>query len=328
MFFCSIYSVILNAVKNLAKFDARSFVSLRMTTWRMKNKVVWEKGCYGLVYGFCSVLLFVACQEEAQEWPEEIVVEGWIESGSAPVVILTRTFTVTSKEETDEEESVVLSWGKVTVSDGTDSVILTGDYDERYFPPYIYTTSRIRGVPGRTYDLTVEYGGRTLTAQTTIPMPDSLEALTVTPCEDTDSMYQITAYYDDDRSTKDYYLFLTRIFNKETRYYPSFLGVVDDERLAGHNRQVVQPGIHMLTNGEDYKYRPYYHERDSVQIKFAKIDETTYNIHKAYNEMVSLSTNPVFSSDVSMPTNIQGGLGFWCGYGVTKYNVVIADSIR
>ena len=271
--------------------------------------------------------LFMSCQEDFQEGYEEIVVEGWIESGGAPVVMLTKTFTVTTKEETDEEESIVLPWGKVTVSDGTESVILTGDYDERYFPPYIYSTSRMKGVPGRTYYLAVEYGNRTVTAQTTIPMPDSLEALTVTPCEEADSMYQITAYYDDNPATEDYYMFFTRIFNKEPRYYPSFLGLADDERLAPHNRQVVQPGIHMFTN-DKHRYRPYYHETDSVLIKFAKIDETTYNIHKAYNEMVALSSNPVFASDISMPTNIQGGLGFWCGYSVTKYSVVIADSMN
>jgi hypothetical protein len=44
--------------------------------------------------------------------------------------------------------------------------------------------------------------------------------------------------------------------------------------------------------------------------------------------MVSLSSNPIFSSDLFMPTNIEGGLGFWCGYAVTKYNVVIADSLE
>ena len=279
-----------------------------------------------ILYSLCLSLLFVACQEEFQESGEEIVVEGWIESGSAPVVMLTRTFTVTTKEDTDEEESVVLPWGKVTVSDGSESVVLTGDYDERYFPPYIYSTSRMRGVPGRTYHLTVEYGDRTVTAQTTIPMTDSLEALTVTPCEEADSMYQITAYYDDDPATKDYYLFLTRIFNRETRYYPSFLGVIDDERLARHNKQVVQPGMHYFTS-TDHKYRPYYHEKDTVLVKFARIDATTYDIHKAYGEMISLSYNPIFTSEISMPTNIQGGLGFWCGYAVTKYNVVIADSI-
>ena len=280
-----------------------------------------------IVFFLLLMALVTACQEDIQNVYEEIVVEGWIESGGAPIVMLTKTFTVTTQEETDEEGTVVLPWGKVTVSDGTETVNLTGGYDDRYFPPYIYSTSRMRGVPGRTYCLTVEYGNRMVTAQTTIPMPDSLEALTVSPCAEADSMYQVTAYYNDNPVTKDYYMFFTRIFNKESRYYPSFLGLADDERLVPYNnKQVVQPGIHVL-NSEKNRYKPYYHETDSVLIKFAKIDGTTYNIHKAYNEMVALSSNPVFSSDISMPTNIQGGLGFWCGYGVTKYNIVIADSI-
>ena len=283
--------------------------------------------CRRMIYGMCLLLLFAACQEEFQKSREEIVVEGWIESGASPIVLLTKSFVVELEKNVDEETSIVLPWGKVTVSDGTESVILTGDYDERYFPPYIYSTSKIKGVPGRTYYLTVEYGNRILTAQTTIPEVDSLEAITVAPCDEADGMYQITAYYDDNPATKDYYQFLTRIFNSETRYYPAFLGLQDDARLDLHNRQVVHPGIHSLTNSED-KYHPYYHADDSVQIKFAKIDETTYNIQKAYSEMVALSSNPIFSSDVSMPTNINGGLGFWCGYAVTRYNVIIGDSIK
>ena len=279
-----------------------------------------------IIYGLCLIALVTACRENYQDDYEEIVIEGWIESDGAPVVILTKTFTVTTREYVDEDENIVLPWGKVMVSDGIESVILTGGYDDRYFPPYIYTTSKMRGMPGRTYYLTVEYGNRKVTAQTTIPMPDSLESLTVSPCIDVDSMYQITAYYNDNPDTKDYYMFFTRVFNKETRYYPSFLGVVDDEHLTLYNQQVVQPGIHMLTD-ERHLYKPYYHKTDSVQVKFAKIDEVTYNIHKAYNEMVALSSNPVFHSDISMPTNIQGGFGFWCGYGVTKYNIVISDSI-
>ena len=282
--------------------------------------------CRRMVYGLCLLLLFAACQEEFQESREEIVVEGWIESGGSPVVLLTRSFVVELANDVDEETSIVLPWGKVTVSDGTESEILTGDYDDRYFPPYIYSTSKMKGVPGRTYYLTVEYGNRILTAQTTIPEADSLEAITVSTCDDADGMYQITAYYDDNPVTKDYYLFLTRIYNDETRYYPAFLGLQEDGHLGLHNRQVVHPGIHTLT--DSVKYHPYYHADDSIQIKFAKIDETTYHIHKAYNEMVSLSSNPIFSSDLSMPTNIQGGLGFWCGYAVTRYNVSIGDSIK
>jgi hypothetical protein len=279
------------------------------------------------VYSLCFAFLFTACQKEPLEYPEEVVVEGWIEAGGHPVVMLSRTFVVTSGEETEEEQSIVLPWGKVVVSDGEKTVVLTGDYDERYFPPYIYSSSRMRGVPGRTYYLTIEYGERILTAQTTIPMIASLETLEVSPCEYNDSIYQITASFYDNPQTEDYYLFLTRIFNRETRFYPAFLGVMDDVNLVEYNRHVVYPGVHTLTS-EKHDYHSHFLASDSVQIKFARIDEATYNIYKAYNEVVALANNPLFASDISMPTNIQGGIGFWCGFGMTKYNIVIADSIR
>lgn len=283
--------------------------------------------CKPFVYVLCFAFLLVSCQEENVDGVDEVVVEGWIEAGGSPIVMLSNTFVVTAEDESDGNQSVVLPWGKITVSDGVNSAVLTGDYDERYFPPFIYSTSKIRGVPGRTYYLTVEYGDRVLTAETTIPMPASLDALEVSSCAHTDSVYQITACYTDNPETKDYYLFLTRIFNRETRFYPSFLGVIDDETLGLHNRYVVQPGPHKLTS-DNHVYGPYYRASDTVQVKFARIDETTYQIHKAYSEVVALTNNPVFASDILIPTNIKGGLGFWCGYAATKYNVVIADSVR
>ena len=281
-----------------------------------------------ILYGLCVIALCISCQEEVQQELEDtIVVEGWIEAGGSPVVMLSRAFVVTTAEEADGDQSFVLPWGKVTVSDGVNSAVLTGDYDERYFPPFRYSTSKIRGVPGGTYRLTIEYNGRVLTAQTTIPMPASLESLEVSPCEHIDSVYQITANFEDDPATKDYYLFLTRIYNREERFYPALLGTIDDATLAEHNRHVVYAGMHRLTS-EKNAYGPYFLDTDSVQIKFARIDETTYKIHKAYEELMILANNPLFASDVSLPTNIEGGLGFWCGYAATKYNVVIADSIR
>ena len=281
-----------------------------------------------IIYSLCLAFLFIACQEMSQDTPEELVVEGWIEAGGGPVVMLSRTFVVSTGKETNEEQSVVLSSAKVEVSDGMRSVILTGSYGNRYFPPYIYTTSKIRGVPGNTYRLTVEYEGRVVTAETTIPERASLEALEVSPCAHLDSIYQITACFEDNPESKDYYMFLTRILNREHRFYPSIFGVIDDETLTErYNKHVVHPGVHMLTSNR-HTYGMYFLDTDSVMIKFARIDETTYNIQKAYHEMVILNNNPLFASDVSLPTNIRGGLGFWCGYAATKYNVVIADSIR
>ena len=118
-------------------------------------------------------LLLGSCGEKHQ--PEDIpqiVVEGWIESDGYPVVMLTTTVSIgeDAKDWTSLKDNI-LRWAKVSISDGVHEEILTGRMDNSYFPPYIYTTSRMKGESGKTYTLKVEYGGRTVTAQTTIPDP-------------------------------------------------------------------------------------------------------------------------------------------------------------
>lgn len=276
----------------------------------------------------CMLLFFFsACQSPyTTSLQEDIIVEGWIESGSGPVVILTKSM-ILEEMQSQTEGDVLLPWAKVTVSDGIDSVVLTGGINHDYFPPYVYTTSYMKGEAGKTYWLRVEYGDRVATAKTTIPYPQALEGLHVSKASD--SLYQITASFMDNPLSKDYYLFQTRIFNKESRYYPAFLGLIDDELLKGDAvyRHQVQPGIHFMTAGVD-NYRPYYKEGDSVLIKFSKIDELSYRVQQSINEIVAFSSNPVFVTDLDLYSNIDGGSGFWCGYGVTQYRVVIADSIK
>lgn len=277
----------------------------------------------------CMLLLMLlsACQSPyTTPLQEEIIVEGWIESGSGPVVILTKSM-ILEEMQSQTEGDVLLPWAKVTISDGIDSVVLTGGINHDYFPPYVYTTSHMKGEAGKTYWLRVEYGNRVATAKTTIPYPQALEGLRVSKASD--SLYQITASFMDNPLSKDYYLFQTRIFNKENRYYPAFLGLIDDELLKGDAvyRHQVQPGIHFMTAGVD-NYRPYYKEGDSVLIKFSKIDELSYRVQQSINEIVAFSSNPAFVTDLDLYSNIDGGSGFWCGYGVTQYRVVIADSIK
>lgn len=277
----------------------------------------------------CMLLLMLlsACQSPyTTSLQEDIIVEGWIESGSGPVVILTKSM-ILEEMQSQTEGDVLLPWAKVTISDGIDSVVLTGGINHDYFPPYVYTTSHMKGEAGKTYWLRVEYGNRVATAKTTIPYPQALEGLHVSKASD--SLYQITASFMDNPLSKDYYLFQTRIFNKESRYYPAFLGLIDDELLKDDvlYRHQVQPGIHFMTAGVD-NYRPYYKEGDSVLIKFSKIDELSYRVQQSINEIVAFSSNPVFVTDLDLYSNIDGGSGFWCGYGVTQYRVVIADSIK
>ena len=68
----------------------------------------------------------------------QIVVEGWIENGSSPVVILTSSVSVTEEiKNVNELSDYIIRWGKVTISDGTQSVVLIGTRNNNYFPPFI-----------------------------------------------------------------------------------------------------------------------------------------------------------------------------------------------
>lgn len=75
--------------------------------------------------------------------PQQIVVEGWIEDGKAPVVMVTTTVPVsTEKQELSSLEKNVVRWATVSVSDGEKEVFLTGRRNDDYFPPYIYIQPR------------------------------------------------------------------------------------------------------------------------------------------------------------------------------------------
>ena len=164
-----------------------------------------------------SVFMQYSCQRE-DILTEQVVVEGWIESGYGPIVILTKSIVVTEEQYANgdsDDLSVVLPLGKITVSDGLDTVVLTGRIDRNYYPPYVYSSDYLIGKPGRTYKLQIEYGNRFLTAETTIPNIDTLETVRVERCEDNDTLYQINAYFNDDLYQKDYYLFLTKLYSRK-----------------------------------------------------------------------------------------------------------------
>ena len=100
-----------------------------------------------------SLAVLLGCQDIVlPSYAPQIVVEGWIENGGFPVVIITTTVPVNeSVKDSSDLKNHIIRWGKVSISDGEKEVILSGRKDERFFPPYIYTTSKLKGEVGKTY---------------------------------------------------------------------------------------------------------------------------------------------------------------------------------
>lgn len=86
-----------------------------------------------------SALLLSCSGDYLPEQNDELVVEGWIEDNGFPVVILSKNINISNRyQPLDSLSGCIVKWAKVTVSDGTRSVVLTGRYTKGYMPPYIY----------------------------------------------------------------------------------------------------------------------------------------------------------------------------------------------
>lgn len=275
---------------------------------------------------FCILMILVSCEsyDNYDKEKANIIVEGWIEDGEFPVVILTHSIPVShSYVSTDSLSNYLIRWAKVTLYNGADSVVLTGKYDSGYFPPYIYTTSRMKGESGKNYQLTVEYMDYYATAETWIPPQPPVTQFRVTPCNDSDSLYQIIAQFKDYPHEKNYYQFFTRVGTDKKQFLASYLGSIDDAVLSGNSEVMVYRG-HQL---KSHDYTPYYHINDSVTVKFAQIDKKSYDFWDNYIKVLSLSGNMFLSTYMNVSSNIKGGFGYWCGYGAITKHIVIADSV-
>lgn len=277
------------------------------------------------IYAFFVLTTLAGCSDAyIPESVPQIVVEGWIEDNGYPVVILTTTVPIDGERKNNESlQEYLIRWGKVTISDGENDVVLTGMRDKDYFPPYIYTTSSIRGKAGKSYSLKVEYSGRTVTATTTVPEPVSLEYIKVKKSDIEDSYY-LTGGLMDDRLTKDYYKFFVKRARKDSIYKPSFMGLVNDEILSENIEELaINRGISTIIEKEGN----FFSKDDIVHIRFCTLDEQSYAYWSDFDTIYSLSRNPFFPANSRIRSNIKGGLGYWAGYGSTYYMVSIPDSL-
>ena len=240
----------------------------------------------------------------------EIVIDGWIEVGKGATVVLTQSVMVHPEDNESEIrlQDIPIRWAKVTVSDGEREEILVGRMDEDIFP------------------VKVEYSGRTVTAETTIPHAVKIDDFKVLKSEDCDTLYRIDISFRDDKSEKNWYKLLTSISEKETgtydgRYYSAFMGTVSDEILDSKESTITvnRPFRHIRT--EDYS--PYFHKGETVSVMLAQIDEASFNFWSDYENEISNGKNILFPSSSNLRSNVNGGRGIWCGYNSDTVEITV-----
>ena len=275
---------------------------------------------------FISLIIFTAvlCHscERSDFMPadvDEIIVEGWIEEGQYPVVMLTRALPVRLKDDEVDLNRIndfVVMLAKVTVSNGKDKVVLIGRPDSHYMPSYIYTTINplIKGEAGKTYTLRVETLGKVLTSKTTIPLyPPAVDSVVCSPTS-IDNLSAITAYVSNIPGRKEYFKTFFRQGTDKKQYLSAYMGAIDD---ALADSTMVIPIIKSIKDDNKDDRSRYYPNDSVVSIKVSAIDSVSYAFWKSYSDnssLGSLSSYIVGSTFQEIPTNIKGGRGYWCGY--------------
>ena len=310
--------------------------------------------------------ILVSCQEEITlDLPQaesKIVVEGAIEAGYPPYIILTKnqgyfepidinTYsdifvndadTVKVWYYNDMDEKVVRILEKLSLSDSLPPLYTDINWLSTWDGYTPYEFSQVE----RKYYLEIVWNNQTITAETTIPKSTPLDCLWVKRSEtaDKDFKCEIRAIYSDPVSQQNNILIKSKRIQHSTREDSSLCELADKpDRLL----KIIDAGSDVLINGESFEtyfprpndngfptgnYNSYRTKNcndtilefpeDIVLIKFCQIDEPSLKFWRGLIRQAGSSGNP-FSEPMNLVSNINGGFGVFTGYGSVYYRVPI-----
>ncbi len=304
-------------------------------------------------------LLLTACEKsiplDLPAGPERLVVEGHIEPGLPPVVLLTRSQAVFAPLDAATLAAALVHRARITVST-RDSVFTLTEVaadslplavrrllatqtgltltpgDERFPVPLTFYTSlpapgrpALTGRQGRTYALRIEGPeGQLLTANTSLPYLTPVDSVfTKLPADPAlaDSLRVLWYAYRDPDTVGNAVRYFTKV-NSEPFYPARFQTTFTDEFVNG--RAISFP----LERGRP-RFQPYDVARsglvrrgDTVTLRWCAIDQPHFRFWLSVDNALATNGSPL-ASPAALPTNIRGGLGIWGGYGATYTTLIV-----
>lgn len=269
-----------------------------------------------------SLLIFLAlagCNDSelySIDAADKLVVEGHIDSDGNPMVILTSTANGTKPGSIKDH---IINWGKVTISDGDTTIVMTGRPYRELFPPYYYTTYEMDGQVGKTYTITAECGA--LKASSVCTMPQScIEVLgwEFAPVEGNDTIWSI-----DMRCrvlTPGYVKVFCRVKNSDYQPLPSPFCTYHLAEAGTEATLQVRRGKSVVRGEENYL--PNFIVGDTVEVRISTISKEVYDFWISYDNSTNFGSQLV-AKPVSQATNIENGYGVWSAQSTLIYRLLV-----
>lgn len=298
---------------------------------------------------YLLILILTSCTKDVElDIPgaeEKIVVQGSIETGMPPIVILTHTNPYFGTNNFSNIDNIFVHNAIINVSDGTNTYplteICTDNIPDSLLPLIgefvgldsltlsginfcVYSTfdTNIFGQVGGTYNLNIDANGKILSAVTTIPQPVALDSLWFKL--EYDDYGFVWAKLSEPSGLGNAYRWFSKRLGEDYSFLAPWGSAFEDKFIDGttfefaYNRPDTQIEETTQPEGENY-----FQVGDSIVIKFCSIDLTHYKFWRSFETQAVNNGNP-FAAPTSIFTNINGGLGIWGGYS-PSYDTLVAQ---
>jgi len=276
-----------------------------------------------LIVSILMALALTSCEREINidlgDIPDQIVVEGTIEPGGNPKVLVTRNRDFFENYPTDLLsllDTFIIQDAIVSINDGNGSVPMLFVVNPFEYPYAYYTTTAITGIVGGTYTISVEARNQTLTAHTTIPPAVAVDStwfsLNFFNVDEDSLGFLNVAFTDPDTFGNAYRLYSKR--NSETEYFPVTGSLANDEFINARYVNFFAGQAEKPFGNQDTFINDnfFYSLGDTIFVKFYSIGRREFDFYNTYEAASASNGNP-FASPTLIKSNVEGGMGIWCG---------------
>jgi hypothetical protein len=307
-----------------------------------------------IVFTILAGWFLISCEKdievEVQAIEAQVVVEGSIEPGQPPFILVSWSQGFFDPLDIDAFNSYFIHDAEVYVNDIQmqevcssalpDSILpilseLTGIALENlytldfcvYSNPF-FNPSAIIGEVGVDYHLKVKVGDKELTAITAIPPAIPLNNIYYQTWANTDTLGLIWGNLTDPDTLGNAYRWYAKRINKSSvdtsrskdlNFYAPLGSAFTDEFINattfdfGYGRA---SGLNSSASDDNNEERGFFKEGDTVVVKFCTIIPRAAVSIRSLEQQVGSTGNP-FASPANVQSMIEGGLGLWVGYNAS-----------
>jgi Domain of unknown function (DUF4249) len=278
----------------------------------INSKIIYNKS-FNILISLISVAIFSGCQKvinvDLNEAAPRLVIEGLINDRPGP-------YTITISKSGSYFNQPVLppvTGAEAILTDNTGTIDTLTEA-----APGIYFTSKIKGIPGRTYTLKVISEGQEYSGSSTILSHVNIDSLSIIKSQSqrifqrvndqNESHFEIHCFFKDPPEKNFYRI---KVYANDTINAENYR-LFDDQYTNGLKTEL---RVTRARVGSTYR------------IELLSLDRQTYGFYRTLEDL--LHTNPFFGSTPANPNNnlSNGALGYFGACAVSSKTIIVTDSL-